>query len=359
MDAAQAQLLIDGFGTIGDTLAELRNQNSLLAAANNDSKTAAADKAAEENIRVLKREWVNDEALKVDKCEGLPLVSIRTWLRAMKEALGRVPTVAALDPAQIANVPAYQLKINRDLGKKLMIRTSRGALVNQIDKAWSVNENYTPMEVLGEIESTFLGADEPAALRSELEELRQQNSNKPEHQIPAYCRLFLEKADEAYGIIDRAEDTEAKLAELFVTSLSSEDIAREIFEHDPPLETLAEVQERATAIFNRTRRMSRAWKGRRKAPVRRETPMEIGQIDSSTEQALLARITKLESELAASKSKVPAKAFQPKKSQSSYTGPRTAGPKSACYECGQLGHFGRDCPQRAARMQVAAASGTE
>ena len=44
------------------------------------------------------------------------------------------------------------------------------------------------------------------------------------------------------------------------------------------------------------------------------------------------------------------------KGQSSYNGPRKAGPKSECYECGRLGHFGRDCEQRAQRLAREAAA---
>ena len=235
----------------------------------------------------------------------------------------------------------------------------------EVDKDILANPLHMPLEILETIEVTFLGADEPAAKRSELEDLRQQGGNKSENQIPAYCRHFLQKAEEAYGVVNRAAEVESKLAELFTTSLYSEEVAREIFEHDPPLIILVDVQNRATEIYNRSRRMSRAWKGRRRnVPVRRETPMEIGPVESNG-KALLDRISQLEAELARLKSGKP-QSDNPSKPVNThaqqnqrYTGPRTTGAMSSCYECGKNGHFGRDCSVRKARLaQEAAAAHT-
>ena len=350
--------------TINDTLVELRNQNVLIRQANIDARAAEKERTAAEQVSREKREWVTEEAQKIERCEGLPASSMRAWLRAMKGAMERTPKV---NPA-VANAAVVQAQVDRELGRKLMARAARGPLTVEIDKIMTANPETGVTDVLGDVEEVFLGADEAAARRSELEELRQQGGTKPEHQIPAYCRLFLQKADEAYGIINRAEETEAKLAELFVTSLHSEDIAREVFEHDPPLVTLGAVQQRTTEIHNRSRRMGRAWKGRRRVVqgnVRRETPMEIGPLESKHERALLERIERLEKELSAVKSGAgsreaprPQAKPTPKASSSTYDGPRVAGPKTACYECGRLGHFGRDCEQRAQRCAREAAEAT-
>ena len=91
--------------------------------------------------------------------------------------------------------------------------------------------------------------------------------------------------------------------------------------------------------------------------------MEIGQVDGSNDRALLDRIGQLERELAAMKTGATgqgtctskAKAKPKAQPSTSYNGPRTAGPKSNCYECGCLGHFGRDCEQRAQRLAREAA----
>ena len=247
--------MADDIPTIHDTLIELRNQNALIRQSNIEARAAEKARADNEQVSRAKREWVTEEAQKIEKCEGLPAPSMRAWLRAMASAMGRTPKI---NRAAVLNPNEVQAEVDLDLGKKLMARVARGPLTVEIDKLIAANAQYSVTEVLEELETLFLGADEPAAKRSELEELRQQAGNKPDNQIPAYCRLFLQKADEAYGIINRNPETESKLAELFITSLQSEDIAQEVFEHDPPLETLDEVQKRATEIYNRSRRMSRA-----------------------------------------------------------------------------------------------------
>lgn len=356
--------MADEIPTIRDTLVELRNQNALIRQANVEARAAEKARADSEQVNRAKREWVTEEAQKMEKCEGLPASSMRTWLRAMTSAMTRTPQI---NRNAVQNPDAVQAEVDLDLGKKLIARAARGSLTIEADKLVAAHPEFPILDILEELETLFLGADEPAARRSELEDLRQQAGNKTENQVPAYCRLFLQKADEAYGVINRGAETESRLAELFITSLQSEEIAREIFEHDPPLETLDEVQKRAIEIYNRSRRMSRAWKGRRKGgqTTRRETPMEIGQLDGGNQQALLNRIQQLEKELGslkvgakASGSSTPQSKSKPKPQgqATSYNGPRTAGPKSQCYECGRLGHFGRDCEQRAQRLAREAAA---
>ena len=53
---------------------------------------------------------------------------------------------------------------------------------------------------LESLEATFLGANEPVSKQSELEEIRPLGDNKAKNQILAYCPLFTQKADEAYGV---------------------------------------------------------------------------------------------------------------------------------------------------------------
>lgn len=353
---------------IADTLTELRNQNALLRQANLDDKNAQKERTAHEQNERAKRDWVSEEATKMERCEGLPAAGLRAWLRDMRDAIGRT---LKIDRTGVVNPDEVQARVDRELGKKLMARTAGGELVKEVDKCWASDDQHTVIDVLREMESVFLGSDEPAARRSEVDDMRQPAGSKPENQIPAYSRRFQLKADEAYGVIDRSPEHEETLAELYITSLNNEDVARELFEATPPIATLQEAITKATAIYNRGQRMARAWKGRRRN-VRRETPMEIGQMDATTQKALLDRIAKLESQLAASKvtgGQPPEPSTSGQRNQNrnrnrnpDYNGPRIAGPKTKCYECDQCaGHFARDCPDRKARLarEAAAAASTE
>ena len=57
----------------------------------------------------------------------------------------------------------------------------------------------------------------------------QQEGNKSDNQIPAYCWLFTQKADEAYIGVNPSLETKAKLVELFRISLYIDEMVMEIF----------------------------------------------------------------------------------------------------------------------------------
>ena len=198
-----------------------------------------------------KKEWINDEPVKLEKCEGLPAPSMWTLLRAMTLAMGHTPQIYPPKTVQ-------QAAVDHNLGHKLMARRSRGDLIVEVDKDVTAHLLHTVIETLESLEATFLGVDEPAAKRLKLEELRQQGGKKAENQIPAYIRLFTQKSNEAYGVVNRAVETKEKLAELYLTSLYSDEVAREIFEHDSPLVMINAVQTQLTEIYNHGRSMLHA-----------------------------------------------------------------------------------------------------
>ena len=89
--------------------------------------------------------------------------------------------------------------------------------------------------------------------------------------------------------------------------------------------------------------------------------MESSPVELANVVELKARISQLEAELKAARiSATPNAQKTVNMIKTPYTGPRTAGPRRSCYECKALGHFARDCPQRAARKaQQAAAAASE
>ena len=103
-------------------------------------------------------------------------------------------------------------------------------------------------------------------------------------------------------MVNWAPEIEAKLAELFVTSLYVEEVARENCEKDTPLVTLEQVETSGTEIFNHGRCMTHTWKGQcQAAPSLHETPMEISPIEKKKESALHYDIAQFEKELMAVK----------------------------------------------------------
>ena len=92
--------------------------------------------------------------------------------------------------------------------------------------------------------------------------------------------------------------------------------------------------------------------------------MEMGPLQSGEVIALKARMRTMEEQLKRASGAVStaAKRYPPVPLETNlnpnatlYTGPIVARPKSDCYECQELGHFGRDCPIRKARLEREAA----
>ena len=69
--------------TIHDTLLELRTQNALLRQANVEDKAAAKERLNAEQVARARRNWVQEEAQKIEKCEGLPAKSMIKNLAAL------------------------------------------------------------------------------------------------------------------------------------------------------------------------------------------------------------------------------------------------------------------------------------
>ena len=74
-----------------------------------------ADSYAEQNRVREKKEWIDRESRKIERCEGLPEKSMRQWVRAMLGAMTRIPQLqnAALNAPQLQQM---QQAVDRQLG---------------------------------------------------------------------------------------------------------------------------------------------------------------------------------------------------------------------------------------------------
>jgi len=355
MDGA---VMVDALTAIAQTLVGLQQSNDLHLRANEYHQNQHDRRAQEQAIRAARKEWLDEEAIRVSTCEGLPKPTMRSWLKAVTAAIGRFPDrglrLLPTDPQHAGGIEVM-------LGRKLITRTARGDLLAQADRWFDRGAAGGIKEALASFEEAFLGGQDNMTLRAELEELRQLPSKKPEHQLPAYCRTFLARAETAYGIVRRSEEDEQKLADMFITSIASTDMAKELFNNNPPLCTLIQAQNRALALNERAERMNRAWKNRR-STMRREEPMEMGPLESVGVQSLQLKVKELEERLnAAHAAQGQSQTRAASASNSGPQGGRGSNGQSggkrgaparggACFECNLVGHFGRECTVRAARL---------
>ncbi|MCP3889911.1 MAG: hypothetical protein GY702_13720 [Desulfobulbaceae bacterium] len=253
----------DAMAIIAASLHGLREQNDLL-------RRNGEFSARYKYLTRVRSDWFSDEVHKIDRCEGKPKEKFRMWLRGVKTAMNRLPCA---DPLPNTNdTPATVVK---DQARKLVSRTAKGPLLANAELMFDKRDGKDVDDILQDLELLFLGTDDAAQLKIDLEDIRQPAGDTADSDLPTYVRTFRQEADMAYGILRRSAEVELKLADLFTTSLKNTDIAKELFEHDPPLLTLAEVQEKAMDIYSRRLHMKRAWKDRAQLPIRFDEPMEV------------------------------------------------------------------------------------
>ena len=147
------------------------------------------------------------------------------------------------------------------------------------------------------LSAQFLNVDEAAALRDEVETVRQPGLET----TAKYSRRFREAADAAYPEQYRNEDQEHILVMAYARGLKSDEVARKLVEETGPttleaaITAVARLNERQDA-YTRLRRV--------------EEPMEIGMVNStqpttphrppvsSTEETLVRTVDKLATKLA-------------------------------------------------------------
>ena len=56
-----------------DAVTELHNQNQLIRQQNLDAEAVRVTHVVQEQVTREKKEWINDEAVKLEKCEVLPM----------------------------------------------------------------------------------------------------------------------------------------------------------------------------------------------------------------------------------------------------------------------------------------------
>ena len=324
----------------------------------------AQARAEAERLRREEESTLRQELERVPKCEGATAHSVREWLQELE-----------------SSIPYFVPARHDAITHKLIAGTARGGLRRTYDQFMDtqVNRaNVTRQAVLLHLANAFLGGDENAVLREELKGITQGKKEE----APAYGRRFSWMAGYAYPVPQRNPEQERDMADIFMANLLDGKIKDSCFEHQPPLVTLNAAITHADNEYERQKRRERVTRQYHRGPE----PMEIAALGVTAEiKPLRDELRSMREEVAAlrketsalrkdSAKKVPSPPmappamappamFQPqapppqqyrsyRPQGGNFYGPPRNGSAGtgACYECGFYGHYGRECPERAARL---------
>jgi hypothetical protein len=259
---------------------------------------------------------------------------------------------------------------------KLVIATLQGAMRRCYEHFLDSQEdrnNVTWAAVKTHLRAAYLTSDESEFLRSELETIKQSSYES----TGAYSRRFVEAANKAYDEDARNGVVQQIVLDLYMKGLySSALMDRLILEVEP---TTMDEATAAVASFAAKQERLKRLKGQRKPATSEEEPMEIGAIgknhsNSGTDSAMADALVTLARQMQGVQkelTKLKASSLTPTIPQATpnaqiaatnatparipplmpYKYPsHSQDGQIICYECGNLGHIGKNCEQRRRRL---------
>ena len=163
------------------------------------------------------REQIRDLIRQTQTCDGSSTSAVRNWIREVTLAFNQVGAASIIEIAAKTVSGPLRFELERFI--------ERTIAANQIGRAaipWP--------DLRDHLASNFLNIDETAALRDELDKVRQ-SAYEPTQQ---FVRRFRDISDICYPSGLRNPDQESVLVRTFVRGLTSDSLARQLIEQAAP-----------------------------------------------------------------------------------------------------------------------------
>lgn len=354
--------------------------------------TQQAERTADAKRREQQR--ILDTQIKVTRaCDGSAIPLVRDWFLDIDIAR----TKMAGDHVETSTLKLVSATLQgpmRRFFERWLMSCNAGA-ADDAPATWELAK--------AALRGAYLTSDEGEFLKSELEAMRQTMYET----TGAYGRCFMEAADLAYPADARNNEIQSQLLDKYLRGLRSSALVRRVVQEGRPttLEAAAQCVESYTAQDERVKRLlnrtgvalgrreepmevneilhgeeedrhrtpseGRPQEGPRQpgtevAPVARTTPSleasinRMAQAMEETQRKLINQVSGLQKEMAKLKGQTlyvdnananDTRAMPTQDSKPKYAPNQWIDGEPVCYECKQLGHKGRECPVRVARLQ--------
>lgn len=303
----------------------------------------------EQEVNRRQETQVRSRINKIQTCDGSSAPKVREWLKEVELAINIIGNDKHVQIATSSISGPMMFELERYID-----RFTTRAQCERAAVPWADIKRHT--------QTQFLGSDDRATLRDDLENTRQTSF---ETEV-AFSRRFIELAEGAFPNAQRNDDQNRTIVRAFARGLSCPKIAQKLIEHHEP-DTLDEAVDAVAEIISHREAYLRL--GRK--DTRQEEPMEIGAAKPDANKDDLAMLIRAVNSLVGTVDKQSSKIAKIEADRSMDRVPQQKNDRDRlqrragngqqpierfpnwdeqgnprCFQCNQYGHLAAECRRR-------------